>query len=36
MDLRDLGWGGVVWIDLDQETDHWGALVNTVMKILVS
>jgi hypothetical protein len=35
MDLTELGWGGVGWIDLAQDTDRWRALVNTVMTLRV-
>jgi hypothetical protein len=35
MDLREIGWGCMDWINLAQERDHWGALVNTVMNIQV-
>jgi hypothetical protein len=35
MDLRELGWDGMDWIDLAQDTDQWKALVRTVMKLLV-
>jgi hypothetical protein len=35
MDLREIGWDGVDWIDLAQDRDQWMALVNTVMKLLV-
>jgi hypothetical protein len=31
MDLRERGWGDMYWIDLAQDRDQWGALVNTVM-----
>jgi hypothetical protein len=31
IDLRDIGWGGMDWIDLAQDRDQWKALVNTVM-----
>jgi hypothetical protein len=31
MDLREIGWDGVDWIDVPQERDQWRALVNTVM-----
>jgi hypothetical protein len=34
MDLRAIGWGGVDWIDVTQDTDQWRALVNTVMNLL--
>jgi hypothetical protein len=35
MDLREIGWGGVNWIDLAQDRDQWRALVNTVMNLRV-
>jgi hypothetical protein len=35
MDLREIGWDGVDWIDLAQERDRWRALVNMVMKLRV-
>jgi hypothetical protein len=35
MDLREIGWDGVDWIELAQDGDQWGALVNTVMKLRV-
>jgi hypothetical protein len=35
MDLRDIGWGGMDWIDLAQDRDQWRALVNTVMNLRV-
>jgi hypothetical protein len=31
MNLRETGWGGMDWIDLAQDREHWTALVNTVM-----
>jgi hypothetical protein len=31
MDLREIGWGGMDWVDLAQDRGHWMALVNTVM-----
>jgi hypothetical protein len=34
MDLRDIGWDGMDWIDLAQDRDQWRALVNTVMNFL--
>jgi hypothetical protein len=36
MDLREIGWGGVDWIDLAQDRDQWRALLNTVMNLRVS
>jgi hypothetical protein len=35
MDLREIGWDGVVWIDLAQDRDQWRALVNKVMNLQV-
>jgi hypothetical protein len=35
MDLRDIWWDGMDWIDLAQDRDQWRALVNTVMNLLV-
>jgi hypothetical protein len=35
MDLREIGWDGVDWVDLAQDRDHWRALVNTVMNFRV-
>jgi hypothetical protein len=35
MDLREIGWGGVDWIQLSQDRDRWRALVNTVMNLRV-
>jgi hypothetical protein len=31
IDLREIGWGDMDWIDLAQDRDQWRALVNTVM-----
>jgi hypothetical protein len=31
MDLQEIGWEGVYWIDLAQHGDSWRAAVNTVM-----
>jgi hypothetical protein len=33
MDLREIGWGGMDWIDLAQDRDQWRALVNMVMNL---
>jgi hypothetical protein len=35
MDLREMGWGGMDWIDLGEDRDQGGALVNTVMNLRV-
>jgi hypothetical protein len=35
MDLREIGWDGVDWIELAQDRDQWRALVNTVMNFRV-
>jgi hypothetical protein len=35
MDLREIGWDGMDWIDVAQDRDHWRPLVNTVIKLLV-
>jgi hypothetical protein len=35
IDLREIGWDGMDWIDLAQDRDQWRALVNTVMNLLV-
>jgi hypothetical protein len=31
MNLREIGWGSVEWIQLAQDRDWWQALVNMVM-----
>jgi hypothetical protein len=35
MDLREIKWGGMDWIDLAQDRDQWRALVSTVMNLRV-
>jgi hypothetical protein len=35
IDLRETGWDGVDWIDLTQDRNQWGALVNTVTNLRV-
>jgi hypothetical protein len=35
MDFREIGWGGMDWIDLAQGRYHWRALVNKVMSLRV-
>jgi hypothetical protein len=34
-DLRQIGWGGMDWIDLAEDRDQWRALVNTVMNLRI-
>jgi hypothetical protein len=33
IDLLEMGWDGMDWIDLAQDRDQWRALVNTVMNL---
>jgi hypothetical protein len=33
MNLREIGWGGMDWIDLAQDRDRWRALVKAVMNL---
>jgi hypothetical protein len=35
MDLREIGWDCIDWIDMAQNRDKWRALVNAVMNIRV-
>jgi hypothetical protein len=35
MDLREIGWGGMDWIDMAQDRDQWRALVNTIINLQV-
>jgi hypothetical protein len=35
MDLREIGWDGMDWIDLADDRDQWRALVNTGMSLRV-
>jgi len=35
MDLQEVGWGGMDWIDVSQDRDRFGAVVNTVMNLWV-
>jgi hypothetical protein len=34
MDLTEIGWDGMDWIDLTQVRDQWRDLENTVMNLL--
>jgi hypothetical protein len=36
MDLREIEWDGMDWIDQAQDKDKWRTLVNMVMNIQVS
>jgi hypothetical protein len=33
MDLREIGWDGMDWIDLAKDRDQWRALVRAVMNL---
>jgi hypothetical protein len=35
MNLREIEWADMDWIDLAQDKDHWWVLVNTVIKFRV-
>ena len=35
MDLRDVGCGGVDWVELAEDRDRWRALVTEVMNVRV-
>jgi hypothetical protein len=35
IDLGEIGWDGVDWVDLAQDRDQWRALVNTVLNLRV-
>jgi hypothetical protein len=35
MDAREIGWDGMVWIDVAQNRDQCRAVVNTVMNLRV-
>jgi hypothetical protein len=36
MDLTEIVWGGMGWINLAQDRDEWQALRNTVMNVRVA
>jgi hypothetical protein len=36
MDLREIGWDGMDWIDLAQDRNQWRALVNAIMNLRVA
>jgi hypothetical protein len=35
IDLREMRWDGVDWVNLAQDKEQWRALVNTVMNLRV-
>jgi hypothetical protein len=35
MDVREIGWGSIEWIQLAQDRDRWWAVVNMVMNLRV-
>jgi hypothetical protein len=35
MDLQEVGWGGMDWIDMAHDRDRWRALVSAVMNLRV-
>jgi hypothetical protein len=35
MNLREIGWGSMAWIDVAQDRNQWRTLVNTVMNLWV-
>jgi hypothetical protein len=35
MDLREIGWDGIDWIDLAQDRNQWRTVVNAVMNLRV-
>jgi hypothetical protein len=35
MNIREIGWDSVDWIDLGQDRDQWRALVNTIMNLRI-
>jgi hypothetical protein len=35
MNLQEVGWGGVDWIDLAQDRDRWQALSSAVVNLRV-
>jgi hypothetical protein len=35
MDLREIGWEGVDWMHLAEDSDQWRAVVNTIINVRV-
>jgi hypothetical protein len=36
LDLGEIKWDGIDWIDVAQDVDQWRALLNTVMNLRIS
>jgi hypothetical protein len=36
MNLQEVGWGGMDWIDMAQDWNRWRAVVSAVMNLRVS
>jgi hypothetical protein len=36
MDLQGMGWGGMNWIDVTQDSGSWWVLVNVVLNLRVA
>jgi hypothetical protein len=36
MEVREVLWGGIDWIDLAEDRDRWRAVVNAIMNLRVS
>jgi hypothetical protein len=36
MNLREIEWGDMDWIELAQDTEQWNVLVNTIMNLRVA
>jgi hypothetical protein len=36
MDLREIEWDGVDWIDMAEHRDQWSALMDTVINLRIS
>jgi hypothetical protein len=35
MDIQEMGWGSMDWIELAEDRDRWRSLVNEVMNLRV-
>jgi hypothetical protein len=31
IDLREAGWGGMVWVHMAEDGEHWRVVVNTII-----